>query len=48
MSYLKFIPDKDLSSAVAGVVKIIESAEHDAQVKLYKNVIDPFRLFFTA
>ncbi|EKD33361.1 MAG: Type II restriction enzyme (Eco47II Sau96I) [uncultured bacterium] len=46
MPYLKFISDKDLSSAVAGVVKIIESAEHDAQVKLYKNVIDPFSALF--
>ena len=46
MPYITFISDEDLSSAVAGVVKIIESAEHDAQVKLYKNVIDPFSALF--
>lgn len=46
MPYLKFISDKDLSSAVAGVVKTIETAEHNAEVKLHKNVIDPFSALF--
>lgn len=46
MSYLKFISDKNLCSAVSNVVKIIETAEHDAQIKLHKNVIDPFSALF--
>lgn len=46
MPYLKFISDKDLCSAVSNVVKIIETAEHNAQIKLHKNVIDPFSALF--
>jgi len=46
MSYLKFISDKNLCSAVSNVIKIIETAEHDAQIKLHKNVIDPFSALF--
>ncbi len=46
MSYLEFISDKDLCSAVSNVVKIIETAEHDAQIKLHKNVVDPFSALF--
>lgn len=46
MSYLKFISDRDLIAAVTKVVKIIEAAEHDAQSKLHKNVIDPFSALF--
>ncbi len=46
MLYLKFISDKDLCSAVSNVIKIIETAEHDAQIKLHKNVVDPFSALF--
>jgi hypothetical protein len=46
MSYLKFIFDKNLLAAVGRVVKIIESAEHDAVANLHKNVIDPFSALF--
>ncbi len=46
MPYLKFISDKNLTTAVTKVVKIIEVAEHDAQSKLHKNVIDPFSALF--
>lgn len=46
MPYLKFISDKDLCSAVARVVNIIETAEHNNQIKLHKNVIDPFSALF--
>ncbi|MCF7845470.1 MAG: Eco47II family restriction endonuclease [Candidatus Pacebacteria bacterium] len=46
MPYLKFISDKDLCLAVARVVNIIETAEHDAEIKLHKNVIDPFSALF--
>lgn len=46
MSYLKFISDKDLCVAVAHVVNIIETAEHDAEIKLHKNVVDPFSALF--
>lgn len=46
MSYLKFISDKNLIDAVGKVVKIINAAEHDADIKLYKNVIDPFSALF--
>ena len=46
MPYLKFISDKDLCDAVARVVKIIETAEHDVEIKLHKNVVDPFSALF--
>jgi len=46
MAYLKFISDKDLCSAVTKVIKIIEAAEHDAEDKLHKNVVDPFSALF--
>lgn len=46
MSYLKFISDKNLCSAVSNVVNIIEIAEHDAQIKLHRNVVDPFSALF--
>ena len=46
MPYLEFISDKDLCSAVTNVISVIEIAEHDAQIKLHKNVVDPFRLSF--
>ena len=42
MSYLKFISDKNLCSAVSNVVKIIETTEHNAQIKLHKNVVDQY------
>jgi hypothetical protein len=46
MPYLKFISDKDFTTAVTKVVKIIEASEHDAQSKFHKNVIDPFSALF--
>ncbi|MBU1178655.1 Eco47II family restriction endonuclease [Patescibacteria group bacterium] len=46
MPYLKYISDKNLCSAVARVVEIIEIAEHDAETKLYSNVLDPFSALF--
>lgn len=46
MPYLKFISDKDLIKAVNKVVGKIETAEHDADIKLHKNVIDPFSALF--
>ncbi|MFA6551822.1 MAG: Eco47II family restriction endonuclease [Patescibacteria group bacterium] len=46
MPYLKFITDKQLISAVGKVVKIIETAEHEADNNLHKNVIDPFSALF--
>lgn len=46
MPYLKFISDEDLIKSVNKVVGIIERAEHDADVKLYKNVVDPFSALF--
>lgn len=46
MPYLKFISDENLCSAVAKVVKTIESAEHDAEDKLHQNVVDPFSALF--
>ena len=46
MPYLKFISDNDLCVAVARVINIIETAEHDAEIKLHKNVIDPFSALF--
>ena len=46
MPYLKFITDKKLISAVGKVVKIIETAEHEADSNLHKNVIDPFSALF--
>ncbi|MFA6215104.1 MAG: Eco47II family restriction endonuclease [Patescibacteria group bacterium] len=46
MSYLKFISDKNLIFAVGRVVKIIETAEHEAGNNLHKNVIDPFSALF--
>ncbi|KKR06787.1 MAG: Type II restriction enzyme Eco47II [Parcubacteria group bacterium GW2011_GWC2_39_14] len=46
MAYLKFISDKDFFAAVGKVVRIIESAEHDAIINLHKNVIDPFSAIF--
>ena len=46
MPYLKFISDKNFISAVGRVVKIIETAEQEAENNLYKNVIDPFSALF--
>jgi len=46
MSYLKFISDENLCSAVTKVIQIIETAEQDAQIKLHKNVVDPFSALF--
>lgn len=46
MSYLKFIFDKNLIAAVGRVVKVIESAEHDADANFHKNVVDPFSALF--
>jgi hypothetical protein len=46
MAYLKFISDKDLCLAVAIVVNVIETAKNDAQIKLHKNVVDPFSALF--
>lgn len=46
MPYLKFISDKDLIDAVDRVVRIINSAEKDAEKHLHKNVIDPFSALF--
>lgn len=46
MAYLKFISDKNLISAVGKVVKIIETAEHEENNNLHKNVIDPFSALF--
>jgi len=46
MPYLKFIPDKKLIVAVGKVVKVIITAEHEADNNLHKNVIDPFSALF--
>jgi hypothetical protein len=46
MPYLNFISDNDLIVAVNKVVGKIEKSEHDADHKLYKNVIDPFSALF--
>ena len=46
MTYLKFISNKDLCSAVAKVIKVIETAEDEAGDKLHKNVLDPFSALF--
>lgn len=46
MTYLKFLSNKDLITAVGKVVKIIKNSEHDADVKFHKNVIDPFSALF--
>ena len=46
MPYLKFVSDRDLCSAIVKVIKIIEVAEHDAEDKLHKNVVDPFSALF--
>ena len=46
MPYLKFISDKNICSAVANVIRVIEIAENDAYAKLHTNVIDPFSALF--
>ena len=46
MSYLNFISDKNLITAVGNVVKIIETSEKEADNNLFKNVIDPFSALF--
>lgn len=46
MPYLKFISDENLCFAVVKVIQIIEKAEHNAQIKLHKNVVDPFSALF--
>ncbi|MFH0840967.1 MAG: Eco47II family restriction endonuclease [bacterium] len=46
MPYLKFISDKNLILAVDRVVKIIETAEREADNSLHKNVLDPFSALF--
>ena len=46
MPYLKFISDKNLIAAVGNVVRVIETAEHDANANFHKNVIDPFSALF--
>jgi hypothetical protein len=46
MPYLNFISDKDLITAVGKVVGIIKNAEHDADAKFHKNVVDPFSALF--
>lgn len=46
MTHLKFISDKDLLSAIGRVIKTIETAEKNEDIKLHKNVIDPFSALF--
>jgi len=46
MPYLKFISDKNLITAVNKVIHVIENAEHGADSKLHKNVVDPFSALF--
>lgn len=46
MAYLEFISDKNLVSAVTKVIDVIENAEKSADVRLHKNVIDPFSALF--
>jgi len=46
MAYLKYISDENLINAVDKVIKVIEKAENEADVKLYKNVVDPFSALF--
>jgi hypothetical protein len=46
MPYLKFVSDENLISAIGKVVQIIETAEHEADNNLHKNVIDPFSALF--
>jgi len=46
MPYLKFISDANLIRCVNKVIKTIETAEHDADATLHKNVIDPFSALF--
>jgi hypothetical protein len=46
MAYLQFIADSKLLAAVTKVIRKIESAQGDVDLKLYKNVLDPFSALF--
>lgn len=46
MPYLSFIKDQDLLKAVKRVIQKIENAEKSIDLKLYKNVLDPFSALF--
>jgi hypothetical protein len=46
MPYLQFISDKELLAAIKKVIQTIESAEKGVDLKLYKNVLDPFSALF--
>lgn len=46
MPYIQFIADNDLIAAVKKVIEKIENAEMGADLKLYKNVLDPFSALF--
>ena len=46
MTYLKFISDKNLITAVNNVIQVIEKAENRTDENMYKNVIDPFSALF--
>lgn len=46
MSYLPYISDNDLRSAVKTVVDCIFATQKQEESKMYKNVIDPFSAIF--
>lgn len=46
MPYLSFIEDRDLILAVKKVIQKIELAKQHIDLKLYKNVLDPFSALF--
>ncbi len=46
MAYLPFISDRNLQEAIRKVIGTIEKAKKDADLKLYKNVLDPFSALF--
>ena len=46
MAYLKYISDQKLIEAVGKVIDVIEKADNETNVKLHKNVIDPFSALF--
>ncbi|MCR4278818.1 MAG: Eco47II family restriction endonuclease [bacterium] len=46
MPYLKYISDQKLIDAVGVVITKLKDAEAEAEIKLHKNIIDPFSATF--